>query len=94
LTYELQGPAGVMHGFLNFCCAAAVMFFGGTAKDAEKALNDEDSSAWRLSVDRIQWRDATWTVDQLFAMRQTFFIGIGSCSFEEPIHDLETLGWL
>ena len=32
--------------------------------------------------------------DQLLEVRQRFFLSVGSCSFAEPKHGLEALGWL
>jgi hypothetical protein len=94
LTYEAQSAKGTMYGFLNLLCAAAAVYFGGQLSDAEKILWEEDSSAWKLSPDTLQWRHLKWTQDQLSTLRREFFISIGSCSFEEPIQDLYSMGWL
>ena len=94
LTYQPQSPSGTMHGFMNLCCAAAVGYFGGNSTDAENLLQEENTSAWQVGADAIQWRDLTWTTGQLATLRRDFFQSIGSCSFEEPMHDLESLGWL
>ena len=94
LTYEAQSAKGTMYGFLNVLCAAAVLYFGGQSSEAEKILWEEDSSAWQLSPDALQWRHLKWTLDQISRLRREFFISIGSCSFEEPIQDLYSMGWL
>jgi hypothetical protein len=94
LTYEAQSAKGTMYGFLNLLCAAAVLYFNGQSSDAEKILAEEDSSAWQLSPDTLQWRHLKWTLDQLSTLHREFFISIGSCSFEEPIQDLNAMGWL
>jgi hypothetical protein len=94
LTYDPHSEKATMHGFLNLSCAAAVLYFGGTEKDAEDILQDEDVRSWKVDAASIQWRHLTWTRDQLSTLRHQFFMGVGSCSFEEPIHDLEALGWL
>lgn len=94
LTYNPRSATSTMHGFLNLCCAAAVLYFDGNERDAEAALNDQDQSSWRIDDDSLHWRQLKWTRDQLATLRRDFFIGVGSCSFEEPIHDLEALGWL
>ena len=39
-------------------------------------------------------RYASWNGDELCEARQQFSAGFGSCSFDEPMHDLEALGWL
>ena len=94
LTYQPQSPTGMMHGFMNLCCAAALAFFGGNARDAEAALAEEDRFAWKIARDTIEWRGRVWTSNQLSTLRHQFLISIGSCSFEEPIRDMESLGWL
>jgi len=94
LTYEPQSSQATMHGFLNLCCAAAVLHFGGEESDAEMVLQDEDRSAWQVDGGSLRWRHLRWTEEHLSALRREFFMGVGSCSFEEPIQDLEALGWL
>lgn len=94
LTYQPQGPQGIMHGFVNLCCAAMILFFGGNCREAQTLLEERDPSAWRIASGALQWHDRAWTADQITDMRRRYLISIGSCSFEEPIHDLESLGWL
>jgi hypothetical protein len=94
LTYQPDGPTGVMHGFVNLCCAAALIFSGGEPDEARRVLTEEDPAAWHVTADAVGWRNIIWSADQLSSVRQNFLIGIGSCSFEEPIRDLESLGWL
>jgi hypothetical protein len=83
-----------MHGFINLCCAAAVLYFGGDESDAEKVLLEEDATAWKIDRGSLGWRHLKWTRDQLTRLRREFFVSIGSCSFKEPIEDLRTIGWL
>lgn len=94
LTYHPQSPTGAMHGFMNLCCAAALLYFGGDSGEAETLLDERDPAAWRVSADAVHWRDRKWATAQLSTIRRQFLISIGSCSFEEPIHDMESLGWL
>jgi hypothetical protein len=94
LTYEAASAKVAMHGFLNLCCAAAALYFGGAVADAESVLRDEDRGAWKFDQGSLRWRHLSWTQDQLSTLRREFFLSIGSCSFEEPISDLKGLGWL
>jgi hypothetical protein len=94
LTYTPECPRGVMHGFVNLSAAAAFLYFGGSVNEAECLLAEEDPAAFRVKTDSLHWRDHTWTTDQLATIRGQFFMSIGSCSFDEPIHDLQSLGWL
>jgi hypothetical protein len=89
-----NSDAGKMHGFINLCCAAALLHFGGEVHDAEILLEEEDPAAWQVTREAISWRNFHWTADQLRSVREQSLFSVGSCSFEEPVHDLETMGWL
>jgi hypothetical protein len=93
LTYSPESPKGLMHGFVNLMCAAALIHSGGDADEAEQILEEQDPAAWTLTPQAIAWRSHCWTVDHLSETRKKF-VSFGSCSFEEPIRDMETLGWL
>ena len=94
LTYQPQSPIDVMHGFINLATASAIALSDGDIEDAQRALAEEDGTSWRVDAGTLHWRDYTWSIEELSTLRKQFFISIGSCSFEEPIHDLEFLGWL
>lgn len=94
LTYQPESPTETMHGFINLCCAAAMSYFGESRDNVVAVLSEQDPSSFRVSCDTIQWHDQNWTVEQLAELRDRFLISIGSCSFEEPIEDLESLRWL
>jgi hypothetical protein len=93
LTYSRESPTGLMHGFVNLMCAAALIHSGGDADEAEQILYEQDPAAWTLTPRAIAWRSHCWTVDHLSETRKRF-VSFGSCSFEEPIRDMEALGWL
>ena len=93
LTYASDSPTGLMHGFVNLVCAAALIHFGGDATTAQELLEEHDPHAWHLTRNEIAWRSHRWSADQLSETRKTF-VSFGSCSFEEPIRDLEALQWL
>ena len=83
-----------MHGFLNLCCAAALLYFGGEVSQAILVLDEQNPGAWEMTADAITWRNIRWSTERLSLVRERFFTGFGSCSFAEPIHDLEALGCL
>jgi hypothetical protein len=93
LTYAPDSPRATMHGFINFFCAAAFIH-SGNREDAIVVLEEESADAFRISRDAIAWRGHQWTTDQVRTIRKEFFTSYGSCSFVEPIQDLEALGWL
>lgn len=94
LTYADDSPSAVMHGFMNLSCAAALLHFGGDAKEAQLVLEEEWPGAWQVTPEAIMWEENSWNGDELREVRQQFFTAFGSCSFEEPIRDLEILRWL
>lgn len=93
-TYDPDSPSGMMHGFINLFCAAMVMYCGGDVHEAECVLREENAAAWEMSNDAIVWNSLRWSPAQVLEVREKFMNSFGSCSFEEPIHDLEALGWL
>jgi len=93
-TYEPDSSSGTMHGFMNLALAATLLHFDGTTGEALQTLEEEDPDAWKVGPEGIGCGAFRWSADQLRAVRQEFFISIGTCSFEEPIRDLELMGWL
>ncbi|HEX2121148.1 MAG TPA: hypothetical protein VHL59_05835 [Thermoanaerobaculia bacterium] len=87
LTYEPNAPSGSMHGFVNVFLAAAFV------DDAEEVLRDGDATSFAFDDDGVCWRDRRASLHELAEMRERA-ISFGSCSFEEPIGDLQELGWL
>jgi len=94
LTYELNSESALMHGFVNLLCAAACVWFGGGVDQAIQILEEQEPQAWNVKPEMIRWRSASWSANQLREVREQFLISIGSCSFIEPMRDLEGLGWL
>ncbi|MFP5249587.1 MAG: hypothetical protein ACLGP3_07155 [Acidobacteriota bacterium] len=93
LSSAPQNSTAVMHGFMNLACAAALLHFGGEAAEAQHMLEEEWPGAWQVRPDAILWGENGWNADELQEVRQHFLIGVGSCSFAEPIEELEALGW-
>lgn len=94
LTYSAKSPTGWMHGFVNLACASALIHFGGAAGEAAELLEEQEPREFRITPHAIAWRSHKWSSEQLAQTRKRFFSSFGSCSFEEPIRDLEELGWL
>jgi hypothetical protein len=62
--------------------------------DVIDLLDERDPSAFRLEHDAVRWRGTVITATELARVRARFARSFGSCSFSEPVSDLETLGWL
>jgi len=91
LTYEADAPRAVMHGFLNVFLAAAFAWHG--ERRIEPILAETDPAAFRFA-ERAYWRDWSLDAGQITAARREFVHAFGSCSFEEPVQDLEAMGLL
>jgi len=104
LTYATDSPSAVMHGFLNVFVGAAVAWSlaadGGMALSADVPLDvlaiidERDAACFTLGADRIRWRDIDVPLAAIERARADFARSFGSCSFDEPVSDLNALGWL
>ena len=74
------------HGFLNLLAAAV---FG----DEEEALA-APAGSFELDAESFRWDGREARPGQLADTRATLFHSIGSCSFFEPVGELEGLGFL
>jgi hypothetical protein len=74
------------HGFLNLLAAVT---FG----DEEEALR-APRGAFELDERSFRWNGREAAADRLAHVRETLFRSIGSCSFFEPVRELEELGIL
>jgi hypothetical protein len=74
------------HGFLNVLAAAVF----GEEEDTLRA----GPGAFELDAESFRWRDRAATPAQLADIRHSLFHSIGSCSFFEPVGELEELGIL
>ncbi len=91
LTYEEDAPKAVLHGFINVLMASALAYHG-TRQDEiiEAVLSESDPGAFRFD-ERAHYKDLSLDLNQIKEARKSFIHSIGSCSFTEPIEDLEKL---
>ncbi len=94
LTYAHDAASGTMFGFLNVMCASMLIGDGLPMQDAVALLDERDPTAFHVSDDGIRWRDWLVPVADIRAARARAANSFGSCSFEEPIHDLKQLAML
>lgn len=95
LTYQPAAPCGLMHGFVNLFVAAVAARSGGAEIDRLlPILATQQPTDFSVTEQTLGWRDDRWTSDQVAATRREFALSFGSCSFVEPITDLQSLGWL
>ena len=93
LTYEEDSETGVMFGFLNLFLATALARNGMVEGDTRRILEESSPAAFRVDDAAISWRDQRFDRDALGRARESM-VSFGSCSFTEPIDELQSLHWL
>jgi hypothetical protein len=91
LTYEPGSPCGTMFGFLNLFLAVAFLRAGMSEALAARVLEEGSPEAFQADGTGISWRNHRVDLPLLHQVREDGIISFGSCSFTEPIQDLESL---
>jgi hypothetical protein len=91
LTYAADSPQGPMFGFLNLFLAAAFLRAGMDEANAVQVLEEGASQAFRFEEEAINWRGHHLGPSDLRLARQEVMISFGSCSFTEPLGELQKL---
>jgi hypothetical protein len=92
LTYEKDAPVGMMYGFLNVFLAAAFAREGFKPALLNELLEDEWTESFIFDVGGVWWRQEHFlSTAQLRLLRERAAISFGSCSFEEPVADLQDM---
>jgi hypothetical protein len=104
LTYAPDSPRAVMHGFVNVFLAAAAAWRavqpGEAAETPEPPaavvgiLMERDAAAFTIDGPSIRWRGVELAAADVARARKGLARSFGSCSFVEPVSELEALGWL
>ncbi len=91
LTYAEGGPSGTMFGFLNLFVAVASLRSGMSDPEVAQVLEEGEADAFQADDSGITWRRRFLDLKALGDMRRLGMISFGSCSFTEPLSDLEAL---
>lgn len=92
LTYEADSPTAAMHGFLNVAIASTLAYSQTiTLEELSEILKESRASGFGFETDGVRWGDRHLSLSKIKTTRRDFFRGFGSCSFQEPIHDLMEL---
>jgi hypothetical protein len=94
LTYAADAPHGTMHGFLNVFAAATLAWDGADAAEVEAVLCEQRTDAFRWRDDGLAVGDRLLEAEELARARAEFAMSFGSCSFDEPVADLQAQGAL
>ncbi len=92
LTYEKDAAIGAMNGFLNVFLAAGFLRQGIGLKLIKELLKDEEAENFKFDKTGVCWRQEYFlSVAELKMTREKGIISFGSCSFNEPLEDLEEI---
>jgi hypothetical protein len=90
LTYAPDSPRGVMFGFLNLFLTVAFLRGGMNEPEAAGVLEERSPDAFETDDSGISWRGRRLDLAALENARLGL-TSFGSCSFTEPISELESL---
>lgn len=81
-----------MHGFLNVF-GASILCHANSLSEAEilAMLNDEDPSHFSFSDTLFGWKDNFVSLEEIHMLRALYVTSFGSCSFDDPVEDLQEL---
>lgn len=81
-----------MHGFINvFGCAILSYTQDLSVKEAQQILDDEHSSNFIFKDSYFAWKELAAPLLEIKMLRMLSVTSYGSCSFEEPVEDLQEL---
>ncbi|HWA41435.1 MAG TPA: hypothetical protein VG712_07495 [Gemmatimonadales bacterium] len=93
LTYAPDAPSGLMHGYVNVFLAGAYLLHGMPEAEAIALLDETELKNIQFTDQGVTWRGHRLHAEQLGAAR-IYATSFGSCSFEEPVGDLQQAGVL
>lgn len=83
------------HGFFNVFGAAALAEAQGLGAEAlREVLLEENADHFRFTPDALVWKDRSASTAAVERARDHLAVSFGSCSFSEPVEDLQGLGLL
>jgi hypothetical protein len=89
LTYESGSAMATMHGFLNVFIAATFAQNGCSEEDLIAILEERKIDAFLFENGSITWRDKMVVRGHLRNARNLFALSFGSCSFLEPLEEIQ-----
>jgi hypothetical protein len=95
LTYEPDAPHGTMHGFLNLFLMTGFLIEGFRPTLLEHIMEEEYDEVFSFDDTGVTWQgEFMLTTRDIERLRHIGIQSFGSCSFDEPVADLQQLGVL
>jgi hypothetical protein len=89
LTYQSGSPHATMLGYLNVFLAATLLWHGRAPEEARSVLTADSRATLTLGDDAIRWEGVVVEEQEIVRARREFALAIGSCSFTEPVEEIE-----
>jgi hypothetical protein len=93
LTYDHASACASMYGFLNVFLAAAFLHAGMDEERVEQVLLERDPATFHWAADCVSWHEHSLSASRIVDARG-LARSFGSCSFREPVDELQTIGLL
>ena len=95
IRHYAQSVQTHMYGFINVIGASILTSIHKLDFDTiYEILSEEEPANFKFTDQKFIWRDYEATKEQIEFSRIKSFSSFGSCSFDEPLTDLESLGLL
>ena len=94
LTYAADAPTATMFGFLNVFVAGVLARTGTGEEELIALLEERRRTSFSFDDAGMRWRTHAVALDEIARARTAFAIAFGSCSFREPVDELEALALL
>jgi hypothetical protein len=91
LTYEPRSACATLFGYLNVVLAAGALWRGRSREEALCLLTAEGRPAPEILDDAVVWGGIRIEVEEITRARREFVRAIGSCSFTEPLEEIQSL---
>ena len=79
---------------MNLLFASALAMDGASMNVLGDVLGDNDGSSFGFTDSEATWKQMSISIETLRDTRERLMISFGSCSFDEPLQELEALEWL
>ena len=95
LTYESNAPQATMHGFLNLFLMTGFLLEGFRESLLEHVMEEEFDEVFAFDDTGATWQgEFMLSTGNIERLRRVGIQSFGSCSFDEPVSDLQKMGVL
>lgn len=95
LSYAAKAPQGTMHGFLNVLIMTGFVRESFRPSLLEQVMEEEFEEVFTFRDNGLTWRNEHFLSNgHIERLRSLGLNSFGSCSFDEPVADLRSMGLL